>query len=92
MSFKRSHLFTIKRVINELITHDYTEQKNSTKRLYRTKTRNTAQNLKEVKIQDHFLKCQGKNKTIFITVMLTKNCPLNSINARFLIRWKLELF
>lgn len=68
MSFKRSHLFTIKRVANELITHGTKENlclfvftfgnlhrgpegrgMNSTRRLYRTKTRNTAQNLKEVK-------------------------------------------
>lgn len=69
MSFKRSHLFTIKRVANELITHGTKENlglfvftfgnvhlgpegrgMNSTKRLYRTKTRNPALNPKEEKI------------------------------------------
>lgn len=67
MSFKRSHLFTIKRVANELITHGTKVNlfvftfgnvhlgpegrgMNSTKRLYRTKTRNTAPDRKEEKI------------------------------------------
>lgn len=69
MSFKRSHLFTIKRVANELIPHGTKENlclfvitfgnlhlgpegrgMNSTKRLYRTQTRNTALTLKEDKI------------------------------------------